>query len=375
MRIAIDTHHLLLENAGTKRITVNLIEQLYKGEEPELVEIKPSYKLSRGKSIPAKIWGHLMRFFWVHIHLPILCTLKKIDVLISPEFNTPFYTGCKRVVIVPDAHMRAQPEFTSTLWFYCYYVPFIEAAIRRADLIITISEFAKKQIVELMNLNETKVNVVYLGLDSTFLTPPKKDGIQKVIEKGLTPGNYILFVGTFEARKNLERLIEAFAKIKGAKVPGSEELQLAIVGKPAGGMFSDRSRQMTELIRNRGLEHDVVLTGFVPDEDLPDFYRAAKLLAFPSLHEGFGFPIIEGFVTETPVITSNLCSMPEIAGDAALIVDPYNVGDIADKIEQLLVNTKVRTDLVSAGKERVRKFTWEKFTEEVLGKVTRLLKK
>lgn len=366
MRIAIDTHHLLLENAGTKRITVNLIEQLYQVKGIELLEVNPKYKLSRGKSIPEKILGHMIRFFWVHLHLPILCYLRKVDVLISPEFNTPFFTHCKRVVIVPDAHMRAQREFTSTLWFYLYYVPFIEVPIRRADLIITISEFAKKQIVELMRLDQAKVHAVYLGIDFSFLNGASADGLHKVREKGLRPKDYILFVGTFEARKNLERLIHAFARIKRASISGSEKLQLAIVGKPAGGMFSDRSRQMTALIKELKLESDIVLTGFVADEDLPDFYRQSKMLAFPSLHEGFGFPIIEGFITEVPVVTSNLCSMPEIAGDAALIVDPYSVDDIADKIERLLVSDELRDQMVTAGRERVKQFTWEKFTNEVL---------
>ena len=370
MRIAIDTHHLLLENAGTKRITVNLIEQLYQENGIELVEVRPKYKLSRGKSIPGKILGHLIRFFWVHLHLPVLCYRKKVDVLISPEFNTPILTHCKRVVIVPDAHMRAQREFTSTLWFYFYYVPFIEVPIRRADLIITISEFAKKQIVELMRLDSVKVHSVYLGIDFSFLNRTSVNGDTKVKEKGLLPKEYILFVGTFEARKNLERLIHAFARIKSASLPGGQNLQLAIVGKPAGGMFSDRSRQMTALIRELNLDDDIILTGFVADEDLPEFYRQSKLLAFPSLHEGFGFPIIEGFISGVPVITSNLCSMPEIAGDAALIVDPYNVDDISDKIERLLVNEELRDQMIAAGRARVKQFTWEKFTKEVLALIS-----
>lgn len=371
MRIAFDTHHLLLETAGTKRVTVNFLDQLRREHGADLIELRPSYKLSVGKSIPAKLLGHLIRFFWVHIHLPLLCLIKKADVLISPEFNTPMLTHCRRVVIVHDAHMRAQPEFTSRLWFYFYYVPFIEIPIRRADLILTISAFAKKQIVSLMKLDERKVRVMHLGVDMSFRAQPSPlNG--KVREKGLSPGNYILFVGTFEARKNLERLINAFAKIKGERLPQAEGLQLAIVGKPAGGMFSDRSRQMTGMISGLGLQDDIVLTGYVRDEDLPEFYREARMLAFPSLHEGFGLPILEGFISGIPVITSNVCSMPEIAGGAALIVDPYNVEDIADKIRQLLVNTSLRDELVEAGSRRVKEFSWERFTNEALGHISAL---
>lgn len=371
MRIAFDTHHLLLETAGTKRVTVNFLEQLHREKGAEVVELQPSYRLSVGKSVPAKLFGHLIRFFWVHIHLPLLCLSKKADVLFSPEFNTPMFTHCRRVVIAHDAHMRAQPEFTSRLWFYLYYVPFIELPIRRADLIITISDFAKRQIVSLMKLDERKVRVIHLGVDISFRA--RQSSVNgKVREKGLSPGNYILFVGTFEARKNLERLIEAFSKIKNEGLPEARGLQLAIVGKPAGGMFSDRSRQMTEIIGRLGLQDDIVLTGYVPDEDLPEFYREARLLAFTSLHEGFGLPILEGFISGIPVVTSNVCSMPEIAGSAALIVDPYNVEDIADKIRQLLVNTSLRDELIKAGSRRVQEFSWEKFTNEALGHISAL---
>ena len=356
MKLAVDTHHLLLEHAGTKRVTVNLLAQFQQTKGVELILLSPSYPMKRGHGLLAKITGHLTRFFWVHLHLPFLCFQKKADVLLSPEFNTPLYTSCKRAVIAHDAHMRAQRDFTSPLWFYFYYIPFIEVAIRHADLIFTVSQFAKKQIVELMRLDENKVRVCYNGIDKSFLKADS-DG-DNIPPAGLVRGNYILFVGTFETRKNIERLIGAFAKVQ-QRNPKAADLKLAIVGNAGTSKFSDRSRQIHQLISELKLEDQVILCGYVPDDQLPSLYRGAAMVAFPSLHEGFGLPIIEGFASGVPVLTSNLCSMPEIAGGAAMIADPYNIPELADKIEQLIFDAQLRQQLIADGTKRVNDFTWE----------------
>lgn len=365
MKLAVDTHHLLLEQAGTKRVTVNLLEQFQGTAGIELLLLHPSYSLKRGSSIFGKLAGHLTRFFWVHLHLPYLCWFKNADVLLSPEFNTPLFTSCKRAVIAHDAHMRAQRKFTSSLWFYFYYIPFIELAIRHADLIFTVSHFAKKQITELMRLDESKVKVCYNGVDKSFLSSAPENAEQIPLPCALIRGKYILFVGTFETRKNIERLIEAFAKVR-RRNPAAANLKLAIAGHAGTSRFSDRSRQIHQLINELEIRDAVVLCGFVSDEDLPLLYRGACLMAFPSLHEGFGLPIIEGFASGVPVLTSNLCSMPEIAGPAALLVDPYDKDDIAEKIEQIIFDPLLRRQLIDDGFKRVEEFTWERCAAQML---------
>lgn len=370
MKLAVDTHHLLLEHAGTKRVTVNLIEQFRHTDGVELILLSPSYRMKRGDGLLAKMTGHLTRFFWVHIQLPYLCFKNKADVLLSPEFNTPLYTPCKRAVIAHDAHMRAQRDFTSPLWFYFYYIPFIELAIRHADLIFTVSQFAKKQIVELMQLDENKVRVCYNGIDKSFLNSPGGD--QFTLPAGLARGNYILFVGTFETRKNIERLIGAFSRVKHRN-PLAADLKLAIAGNAGTSKFSDRSRQIHQLIQELKLEDEIVICGYVPDDQLPGLYRGAAMIAFPSLHEGFGLPIIEGFASGVPVLTSNLCSMPEIAGGAAMIVDPYNIPELAEKIEQLIFDRQIRERLVADGTKRVNDFTWEHCASRMVQSLKALL--
>ncbi|MDE3144221.1 MAG: glycosyltransferase, partial [Bacteroidota bacterium] len=215
IRFAIDTHHLLLEEAGTKRVTLNILDQLLKKESLQIFECKPSYKIPKGKKISHKLIRHLFRFFWVHFQLPFICYRKKIDVLLSPEYNTPLFTTCKKAVIVHDVHMRSQRQFNSSLWFYFYYIPFIEQAIKKADLIITISNFSKEEIKKWLHIDEKKITVVYWGVDPLFLTPVPENAFENITDQYPVKKNkYLLFVGTFEARKNVERIIEAFSLLQ-----------------------------------------------------------------------------------------------------------------------------------------------------------------
>ena len=368
IKIAVDTHHLYLENAGTKRVTLNLIEQFKKRTDINFIEIRPPYSLKKGPGFLNKVWAHSIRFFWVHIHLPILCYLKKANVLLSPEFNTPFYTPCIKAVIAHDAHMRAQREFTSSLWFYGYYIPFIEKAIQRADLVFTVSEFAKKQVVSLMNVPSKKVSVVYNGLDKIFLDEANSAACNDIVQaKGLEWKDYVLFVGTFEARKNIERLIEAFGILKRDPLK-FKTLKLAIIGNPSSARFSDRSTHIATLLKSAGVEH-VVMCGYVSDKELPALYTGAAVIAFPSLQEGFGLPIIEGFASNTPVLTSNVCSMPEVAGDAAILVNPYDINDMSEKLELLLTDKDLSDKMIAAGKNRLKYFTWESSANQIIDKI------
>lgn len=374
MKLAVDTHHLLLEDAGTKRVTLNLIKHLQKMPDVKLIEFKPFYSLSIGQGIFAKIYSHFIRFFWVQIHLPFLCFLKGVDFLLSPEYYTPLYTNCKRGVIAHDANIRAQKEFINPIWFYCYYVPIIERAIRKADLIFTVSHFSKKQIVDLMYLVPSKVHVVYNGVDQCF--KEKEETLSNQIEKfGLIKNEYILFVGTFEARKNIERLIQAFGIFKEKSGIKSSEIKLAIVGKPSSGIYSDRNKQINDLIESLNLSKDIVLCGYVADNQLPEFYKDARIIAFPSLYEGFGLPIIEGFASGVPVLTSEICSMSEIAGDAALLVDPYDVDDMAIKIERLIIDKPLRDQLILAAYQRVKEFTWDHCADQYILHINEKLKR
>lgn len=373
MILAFDTHHLLLEHAGTKRVTLNLIEQFKNKPGIELLQLSPSYSLKIGNGILAKTYGHIIRFFWVQIHLPILCLINKVDFLLSPEYYCPLFTSCKRGVIAHDAHIRAQKQFINPIWFHLYYVPFIEYAIRRADIIFTVSEFSKCHLIELMKFDESKIKVVYNGLDTSFLDENLQTDINPLFQKlDIKSKEYIAFIGTFEARKNIERLIEAFAIFK-KKVSASEDIKLLIVGKASYGMFSDRNQHIQDLIERLDLRDEIKLSGFVSDQELPLLYRNASLIAFPSLYEGFGLPIIEGFASKVPVLTSNLCAMSEIGGDAVILIDPYNVEDMAEKLIQVMADQELRNQLINKGLDRLKLFSWKQSANQMLKEIEEII--
>lgn len=374
-KVAVDIHHLQFENAGTKRVTLNILQELSQKDEIQVFEFSPVYQLGNSTNITGKLLRHLLRFFWVHIHLPFLCYRKKIDILLSPEFNTPIWTNCKRAVIVHDVHMRAQREFSSSLWFYCYYIPFIECAIKRADLIITISAFSKQEIIKWMKVDANKIEVVYWGVDPLFLQPFTNGSFESLCSQyAIFKNKYLLFIGTFEARKNVERIIEAFSLLQQRSDPDLRELKLVIAGNASASKFSDRSFAIKELVKAHHLSDKVVFCGFIPDNALADLYGNALCLLFPSLYEGFGFPLIEGFATGIPVITSTICSMPEIAGGAALLADPYSVIDIERNIYLVVKDSQLRDQLISAGKKRVEYFSWPDAGDKFVNVLMEVLK-
>nr|WP_237487940.1 glycosyltransferase family 1 protein [Hufsiella arboris] len=361
-----------MENAGTKRVTVSLLKEFKKNEDIQLSVLSPGYSLKSGKTVPDKILGHLKRFFWVHIQLPWLCVLKKTDVLFSPEFNTPLFTFCKRVVIAHDAHTRAQRQYVSKAWFYFYYMPFIELPIRFADVVFTVSNFSKNELSKLMGINQEKIVVAYNSVDELFNQNTLNE--QQQLPAGLKEKEYLMFIGTFESRKNVDRLLEAFALIKNKNSEALADLKLAISGNPSKSKYSDRSNDIVQLIDNLGLKDDIIFCGFIADNDLPLVYSNAILIAFPSLYEGFGLPILEAFSCSVPVLISNIEALTEVADHAALTCDPNDVKDIAEKLESLIFNQKLRDELVIRGTERLNDFSWKRTSDLMIEKIKELVR-
>lgn len=174
--------------------------------------------------------------------------------------------------------------------------------------------------------------------------------------------NFLLFVGTLQPRKNIVRIIEAFAMLKKRKTENDEQdLQLVIIGRR--GWHYD---EILAAPAKYGLKDSVKFLDFVPDEDLVLFYQHAQVFVWPSLYEGFGLPVLEAMKFGCPVITSNVSSLPEAGGDAALYVDPENVEEIKNAIEKVMTDTKLREEMIAKGKKQVGKFSWEKAARETL---------
>ncbi|MEJ5197831.1 MAG: glycosyltransferase family 1 protein [Anaerolineae bacterium] len=295
---------------------------------------------------------------WTHVRLSAEMLLRPPDVLFVPAHVLPLVHPRRSVVTVhdlgylhyPEAHRPADRRYLdwSTRW-----------NARQATVVLADSQATKDDLVRAYGVHPDKVRVVYLGRDETLA--PVRDGerLAAVREHYGIGGRYLLYVGTLQPRKNLARVIAAFARVAGR--PALADVQLVLAGK-RGWLYDDLFAQVERL----GLSGRVLFPGYVAADDLPALLSGALAFVFPSLYEGFGIPVLEAGACEVPVITSNTSSLPEVAGDAALLVDPHDVDAIADAMFRLITDPDLRDELIRRGRENVKRFSWEKCARETL---------
>jgi glycosyltransferase involved in cell wall biosynthesis len=226
-------------------------------------------------------------------------------------------------------------------------------AARKADHVIALSHFAITELVECFGIDERRVSVVPCGVDEAWLMPPAPEATGATLAAyGLQPG-YFLFVGTLQPRKNVARLLEAWLMLPAAV---RAERPLVIVGAP--GSRSEALVARLDAARAAG-EHLVWLDRLTDQEQLRHLYAGAGVFVFPSLYEGYGIPVLEAFASNVPVVASNTTSLPEVAGDAALLVDPLSAGELADAMRTLAQDTVARTRCIAAGRARAEQLTWQ----------------
>jgi glycosyltransferase involved in cell wall biosynthesis len=230
---------------------------------------------------------------------------------------------------------------------------------RQADLVIAPSEATKADIVRRLQINPQRIAVIPWGCDERFQPGGDPEHFEAVRQRYRLPSQYLLFVGTLEPRKNLTTLLHAYAVLRAEGC--DKDLKLVVAGR-TGWLYAD----IFDTVKTLALEEEVIFTGFVDDEDLPDLYRGAQLLVFPSLYEGFGLPILEAMASGVPVITSDLASMPEVAGEAAILVDAHDPKAIAEGIARVLAEDRLREVLIQKGLARARGFTWAHVAQRTL---------
>lgn len=319
------------------------------------------YALYSNSPIPAELTNQLnfigkyLPFpkFWSKIKLAHELAENKPDLYIEISYAIPRSAPKKSIAFVHDLAWKYFPgsySFSEKL----SQKSVLRTNIKRAAKIICISETTKKDLIKYFPESKSKAEVLYLAYDSEkFHANIKPRNVLKIEEP------YILYVGRIEERKNVRRLVEAFKLVKKEKdIPH----KLVIAGNPG-----HNGQNLIEEINQDGeINKDVILTGFVKDENLPDLYAGANIFAFPSLYEGFGIPILEAMACGIPVLTSESSSLSEIAGDAALLVKPTDTVDIAGGIYELIKNSELRKKLIKNGYDRVKLFSWEKSAKELL---------
>ena len=223
--------------------------------------------------------------------------------------------------------------------------------VKRAIHLIAVSQNTKHDLMKYLRIPENRISVIYNGIDHSIFKPYEA----KVLDKP-----YILYVGSERPRKNLSRLFEAFARVKG------EFPELRLVKMGAVGRSEEYRRNVMRKLDSLGITGDVIFVDSASGLDLAHYYSSASLLAYPSLYEGFGLPLLEAMACGCPVVTSNTSSMPEVAGEAGIMVDPYDIDALTKAIKQVLTDDTLRDNMVMKGLEQARMFSWEKTVEQTL---------
>jgi len=262
----------------------------------------------------------------------------------------PPATRCRTVVTIYDCIHLMFPQYLPGSMAYVYARLSMWSAVHKADRILTVSEASKRDILRFFDIREEKVAVIYNAIDERFLVTPTDDQIDQMRQRYQLEHPFLLYVGNIKPHKNLERLIDAFGRVRGA---GHDELRLVIIGDELS-----KYPPLRQAVHRHRLDKFVRFLGFQPSDALAVFYRLARAFVFPSLYEGFGLPPLEAMACGTPVVTSNVSSLPEVAGGAALLVDPYDPISIADGISRVVTDESLRRDLVARGLARARDFSW-----------------
>ncbi len=295
-----------------------------------------------------------IRPLWIDMFLPRLLKQEGIDVLFSTVPSALSRSPIPHVVTVLDLIPLTFPGETpiSVYWNYKYRVP---AILKSATALVAISEYTKKDVEKHFSIDPNNIHTVYLGYDAVNFSP--KNNFRILERYGLQPKGYLLYVGNASPRKNLSNLINAYSCIQD-RLPHKLVL--------CGSKTSKESRQLQKLISRYGLDRRVVLIDYVPYTDLPVLYSGAALFVYVSLYEGFGLPILEAMACGAPVIASTTTSIPEVAGNAAFLVDPTDDQAIADAIVQIIGDPQRMIELSEAGKERSNQFSWERTAQGIL---------
>ena len=301
------------------------------------------------------------RIVWEQLRQPAVLRHERVELLHSLAFAQPLLWRGPSVVSFMDlSFLRFPRAFNRANRLYLTVMG--RAAVRRADHLLAISESTRQDLIKLLGAAPERVTVTYCGVDPSF-RPLPADAVARFRARHELPERFILYVGTLEPRKNVPRLLEAYARL----VRAGDAPPLVIVGA-RGWRHASIDARLAAL----GLGERVRLLGYLPAADLPLCYNAADLFVYPSLYEGFGLPPLEALACGTPVVTSNTSSLPEAVGDVAVCVDPRDVGKLAAAMRQVLDDASLRARLRASGIDWAAGFTWQRMAEQTLAVYHRL---
>ncbi|HET9479720.1 MAG TPA: glycosyltransferase family 1 protein [Pyrinomonadaceae bacterium] len=364
MRIAIDAHSVGAKLAGNESYAVNLIEALAQVDNVNdytlYVTTTEAHDRFHDRWPNFKVQTTRPHTPLIRIPLTLSAELRKhpVDVL-HVQFTAPPFCPCPVVVSIHDLsfehlpqtfHRRSRTQLRLT----------VRHSARRADRILTLSEHTRGDIIETYRIDPEKITAIPLAAPAHFGPIADDKELQRVRHTYGIDRDYVLSVGSIQPRKNLVRLINAYASLRGVHT-GNSFPKLVIVGKRAW-LYDETLRALEET----GVRDSVVLTGYVPESDLPPLYSGALCFVYPSYFEGFGLPPLEAMKCGAPVIVGNATSLPEVVGDAGLQVDPFDVSAIAAAMDRLINYPELRTQLSAKGQKRAEMFDWRETARQTL---------
>lgn len=362
MKIGINGRFLAAKRTGVQRAAYNLIKALVRVD-----HVNEYYLFTSADQANNQDWNfpnvkiiasdiregeNFRNHLWEQFVLPRLAAKHKIDILHSPANLAPLLYRGKSIVHIHDLCFVVNPQWFS-FSFRTLYNFIIPRLARRAAKVITNSNNSRNDLLQFCNLPADRVSQVYWAVDDLFTSPDRTD----TPPTDLSLDNYILYVGSLEPRKNIGTLLEAYELMRSRNPSLTPKLVLIGGESP---LFAEVR------LKVKKFKDDILFKGFVNDEMLRAFYRRASLFVYPSLYEGFGLPPLEAMASGVPVVTTLTSSLPEVVGDAAMMVSPYNVEQLAETMATVLTNPELRRDMIAKGKEQVRKFNWYRVARNTL---------
>ena len=369
MKIGIDLRTIAKGRyTGVGEYTLSILRELIKNKDNELLlfynaflKINIEKDILNNENISLKdfsVPNKLLDLFLLFNTPKFDKLIGEVAVFFSPHLmSAPITKKTKKVVTLHDLSFLHYPEFFSRRKRYWHFMQNPKKQAKKADKIIAVSESTKNDLINFYGIEEEKVTVVYSGVDESFKPALEDDSnIKRVKEKYNLPDNFILYLGTIEPRKNILGIIEAFEAIRGKK-----EINLVIAGVH-GWLYDD----IIKRAKSSKFKDDILFTGFVEQKDKVYLYNLASVFVYPSFFEGFGHPPLEAMACGVPTVTSNCSSLPEVVGDAAIMVDPYKPSEIAEAVDMILESESLREVLKEKGIKQAGKFSWQKAGEETM---------
>ncbi|PIR93274.1 hypothetical protein COT99_01620 [Candidatus Falkowbacteria bacterium CG10_big_fil_rev_8_21_14_0_10_43_10] len=388
MRIGIDIRPLMDKHySGVSEYTYNLLMALFDKDKVnqyklfynsfrDVSERIPNFNRGNVEVIRLKYPNKILNyFFFKFLKRPKIDEkIGGVDLMFMPHINfISLSRKCKKVITVHDLSFLLYPHYFSIRSNFWHKNIKVKKLLADFDHIISVSDHTKKDVQNICHVPAKKISTVYSGINKKYRVIDKNDPyLAEAGKKYRLPGNFILFLGTLEPRKNIEGIIEAYENFRrenysdlihfeGQAEVDKNKIKLVIAGRRGWGY-----RGIYEQARRSAFAGDIIFTDYISEEDKVYIYNLAEIFIYPSFYEGFGFPPLEAVACGTPCVVSNVSSLPEIMGTAAILVDPYNISEMGQAISQLANNETLRKQLREIGLRKVKNYDWEKCAAEIL---------